>query len=73
MDSECCVHEGDVHGGQSCETHKRPSHFCFVSALKEITKGAGAYDRDPLTHAGNCIKDMKELAEAAIGAESTSR
>jgi hypothetical protein len=38
----------------------------MLAALKEIEKGQGAYNRDPLTHAWNTIDDMKELARAAI-------
>ena len=34
--------------------------------LEEIAKGAGAFNRDPLTHAHNCIEDMKELAKQAL-------
>jgi len=35
-------------------------------ALKEIQKGEGAYSLDPLTHAGNCIENMKDIAEQAL-------
>ena len=35
-------------------------------ALREISKGEGRYNRDPLTHADNCIDDMKALAVAAL-------
>lgn len=35
-------------------------------ALKEISKGAGPFSRDPLTHADNCIDAMKALAVAAL-------
>lgn len=37
------------------------------AALREIAKGAGAYSRDPLTHAHNCIEDMKGIATKALG------
>ncbi len=35
-------------------------------ALKEIAKGDGKYDLEPLKHAGNCIDNMKEIAEQAL-------
>jgi len=34
--------------------------------LEEIEKGEGRFSRDPLTHADNCIEDMKSIARAAI-------
>lgn len=34
--------------------------------LKEIMKGEGAYSRDRLTHAGNCVENMKGLAKQAL-------
>lgn len=36
------------------------------TALREITKGRGAYSRDQLTHASNTIEDLKGLAQAAL-------
>jgi len=36
-------------------------------ALKEISKGEGAYSRDRLTHAENTIRAMKDLARDALG------
>jgi len=30
--------------------------------LLEISEGKGAFNRDPHTHAANCIRDMKILA-----------
>ncbi len=38
----------------------------LLKALKEISEGKGAYSRDQLEHAGNCIRDMKEIAVKAI-------
>lgn len=38
-------------------------------ALREISKGQGPYSRDPLTHAGNCIEDMRGIALAALSME----
>ena len=36
------------------------------AALREIAKARGAYSRDPLTHAGNTIESMAEIAKAAL-------
>lgn len=41
----------------------------FADALREISQGAGRYSRDPLTHASNCIEDMKQLASDALSSE----
>ena len=38
----------------------------LLVALEEISRGAGAYSRDPLIHASNCIDEMKAIAKAAI-------
>ena len=38
----------------------------LLKALKEMAKGEGAYSRDPLTHAGNVITNMKVIANEAI-------
>lgn len=38
----------------------------LLEALRKIERGDGAYSRDPLTHAGNCIESMKAIAKAAI-------
>ena len=38
----------------------------LAEALREISKGAGPFDRDPLKHAENCIDDMKALAKDAL-------
>ncbi len=38
----------------------------MLTALKEISKGAGAFSRDPLEHATNTIEEMKEMAKEAI-------
>ena len=38
----------------------------LLEALNEIAKGEGAYSRDPLTHAGNTITSMKNIATSAI-------
>ena len=32
------------------------------AALSEISKGEGAFSRDPLTHATNTIESMKQIA-----------
>ena len=39
------------------------------AALAEIAQGMGAFSRDPLTHAENCIDSMKAIATAALGAK----
>lgn len=36
------------------------------AALKEITKGEGAFSRDPLTHATSTIESMKQIALDAL-------
>jgi hypothetical protein len=34
----------------------------FEEALQEITMAAGAFNRDPLIHMQNCIRDMQRVA-----------
>lgn len=41
----------------------------YLRAFEEITKGLGAYYRNPLEHADSCIKDMKEIARKAIAGD----
>ena len=36
------------------------------AAMTEIAKGDGAFNRDRLTHADNCIENMKSIADAAL-------
>ena len=36
--------------------------------LREIEEGAGPFSCDPLEHAANCIKAMKQIARAALAA-----
>ena len=38
----------------------------LLAALKEIAKGEGAYNRDPLIHCGKVVDSMKAIALAAI-------
>jgi len=38
------------------------------NALTEISEGKGRFSLDHLTHAGNCIEDMKKLAVDALEA-----
>lgn len=38
----------------------------LLEALKEISKGEGAFDVDQLEHASNCIENMKSIANEAI-------
>ena len=35
-------------------------------ALQEISKGEGAFNRDPLKHCSNTVEDMKAMAKAAL-------
>jgi hypothetical protein len=56
-------YEDDPHGA-ACHEIER-----LRAALKEIKKGEGPFDRDPLLHAGNVIEDMKEIASRALGEE----
>ena len=44
----------------------KASNAELLKALKIIAEGAGAFNRDPLEHASNCIDEMKETARAAI-------
>ena len=34
----------------------------FENALQQITQAAGAYSRDPVTYAHNCLRDMQAIA-----------
>ena len=43
----------------------------LLEALKEIAKGNGAFDHDPLKHAANVIRENTEIAKVAI-AKATS-
>jgi len=38
----------------------------LLAALEDIAEGVGRFSKDPLTHAENCIEDMKAIARAAI-------
>ena len=40
----------------------------LLAALKEIAKGEGKFNRDPLTHANNTIENMINIAQDAIKA-----
>jgi hypothetical protein len=44
----------------------RAEHAEMLAGLKEIAKGEGRFSCDPLTHADNCIEDMKGIAVALI-------
>lgn len=44
--------------------HKRVADL--EAALREIAKAEGAFSRDPLEHAGNCIQSMRDLAREAL-------
>ena len=59
-------HEGDC-----------PCAGCTIwtlrAALIEISLGYGAFNRDKLTHANNCIEDMQSIALKALGDSSDSQ
>jgi hypothetical protein len=59
-------------GRQHLAAHFRQANSSpqLVEALREITKGKGAYSTDPLRHAANCIEDMKQLARTALAAQA---
>ena len=38
-------------------------------ALAEIAEGRGAFNRDPLRHAENCINEMVAIAQRALNPE----
>ena len=57
---------------RTAEKHARDEHAALLAerdglrtALEEIAKGEGAFSRDRLTHASNCIESMKAIATAA--------
>lgn len=50
-----------------CETFKLREHCDnLLAALEDIAEGKGPYSRNQLTHAWNCIEEMKATAQAAI-------
>ena len=42
------------------------AHDALLAALVEIEKGDGPHSLDRLTHANNCVENMKNLARGAI-------
>jgi hypothetical protein len=38
----------------------------LLEALETISRGEGRFSRDPLTHADNCVEDMKAIATKAL-------
>jgi len=38
----------------------------LTGALKEIMRGEGAFNLEPMRHAENCIENMKDIARAAL-------
>lgn len=38
----------------------------IIAALKKIELGEGAYSRDPLKHASNCIENMQRIARETL-------
>ena len=41
----------------------------YKMALKEISEGRGAYDRNPFKHAVNCLEESKHIATLALEKE----
>lgn len=64
------AHEADLHIDEQkereAEMRVRDAAPDLLAALKEIAKGEGRYNQDPLAHAANCIKDMMQIAHDAI-------
>ena len=54
----CALLRPDVEPGEALKQIR--------AAFAIIGKGEGAFSRDPLEHAGNCIEDMKGQARAAL-------
>lgn len=56
--------------GESVPTMKRELLAArkVVEAAREAAEGRGRFSRDPLTHADNCIEDMKGVLNAALAA-----
>lgn len=54
--------------GRFIDAHNKlqQSHSNLLMAMDKIALGEGAFSRDPLTHAGNCIESMKKTARQAI-------
>jgi len=50
-------------------TDERTEIKRLKEALREIMKGEGRFNRDPLIHASNTIEDMIEIAREALGEE----
>lgn len=47
-------------------TQLRQDKAELLGAMEEIAKGEGAYNNDPLIHAGNTVDNMKAIANAVI-------
>lgn len=45
----------------------------LLTALREIAKGEGRFNRDPIQHANNAIDNMVALAESAIAKAGGTR
>jgi hypothetical protein len=58
--TDWCHHCGQGWGVAEREQQQRV-------ALQEIVKGEGAFNRDPLKHATNCIESMRQIAIDALG------
>ncbi len=48
--------------GQELDKRLEENKYEMWEALKEISEGKGVFSLDRLEHAGNTIRDMKELA-----------
>jgi len=57
----------EQHRAEKCELIANLRHA--REGLREIAKGEGAYSRDPLEHAANCIESMKDLARRYLPPE----
>ena len=61
---EPCV-DGDYVSWDDYE-YVAAENMVVKKALQEISIGSGAFSRDPLEHAENCIDNMKEIAAEAL-------
>ena len=65
--------KGNAEQAEAALAALRQRHAEAVEAFTEIAKGAGAFNRDPLIHADNCIADMKAWAAAWLASEAKAR
>ena len=58
---------GEAAAMYALELRKAQERIAELEAvLTEIAKGEGAFSRDRLTHAENCVDNMKDLARNAL-------